>query len=390
MKTVLKILLPLAALAAGGFIAWTMVQSRPVVETRPPEVVPPLVRTMEAHPQRVRLKIRTQGTVVPAMVSTLVPEVAGRVSWVSPSLAPGAFFEEGEPLLTLDPRDFELAVVRIGAQLAQAEARLAREEAESEVARQEWEELGTGRATPLFLRIPQLEEARAAVAAARAALEQAELDLERTRLRAPFAGRVLEKNVDLGQFVNRGNPVATLYAVDYAEVNLHVPDAELAYVDLPLSFHAGENASGPPVRLEASFGGREQVWTGRVVRTGAEIDPRSRMVQVVARVEDPFGRGGRAAGVPLAPGMFVEAEILGRTFDGVMVLPRAALRGPDEVLVVDEEDRLRFRRVRVVRADGEEVLVDSGLEAGERVCLSPLDTVVDGMRVRTDPAEALP
>lgn len=225
--------------------------------------------------------------------------------------------------------------------------------------------------------------AAASLREAEAALEQARRDLERTELRAPYAGRVREKLVDVGQFVERGTPVARLYAVDYAEIRLPIPDEEMAFLDLPLDYRgAAHQGAGPTVILRADFAGGRHAWEGRIVRTEGEIDPRSRMIHAVARVDDPYGRGtpGRP---PLHVGLFVEAEILGRELPGAVVLPRAALRGDGRILVVDADDRLRGRQVDVVRVDGEQAIIRSGLAAGERVCVSPLETVTDGTKVRT-------
>lgn len=218
-------------------------------------------------------------------------------------------------------------------------------------------------------------------------LVQAERDLARTSLRAVFTGRVRDESVDVGQFVTRGAPIATLYAVDWAEVRLPVPDEELAFLDLPLVWRDGSaNPPGPDVRLFARFGGAEREWRGRVVRTEGEIDARSRMVHVVARVEDPHGRASDGDSSPLAVGLFVRGEIQGRVAPGVVVLPRAALRGDRQVLVLDAEGRLRFRDVVVLRSLRDQIVVSAGLSAGERVCVSALETVVDGMQVRVAPA----
>jgi RND family efflux transporter MFP subunit len=351
------------------------------------------VRVLEVRREDFRLTVRSQGTVAPRTESDLVPEVSGRVVAVSPSLTAGGFFEEGEVLLAIDPRDFELAIVGARAEIARAELALAREEAEAEVARREWEDLGKGEPSSLVLREPQLAQARANLEAAKAALEQAERDLERTKLRAPYRGRVREERVDVGEFVLRGTPVASLYAVDVAEVRLPLEDRDLAYLDLPL--HGESRGKAPEVILRAEFAGRPHAWTGRIVRSEGEIDPRSRLVTVVAQVADPYGRDENAGRAPLTSGLFVEAEILGKLAKDVVVLPRAALRGPDEVFVVDAENRLRRRRVGVLRADRETAVVAEGLAAGERVCLSPLDAPVDGMKIRaaseesgaTEPAE---
>jgi RND family efflux transporter MFP subunit len=380
----LKILLPLAVVTVGALIATAMIRSRPEPETREVTIPQPLVRVQVVEPVDLRLTVRSQGTVSPRTESVLVPEVAGRVTYGAPSFASGGFFENDEPLLRLESADYEQAVVEAEAAVARAELRLAQESAEADVARNEWGELGEGDAPSLTLRAPQLAEARASVEAARAALARARRNLRRTEIRAPFAGRVREKRVDVGQFVAPGTPLATVYAVDYAEVRLPLPDDELAFLDLPLDYRGDRRGGGGPrVTLEAGFAGKRHRWQGRIVRTEGEIDPRSRMIHAVAEVADPYARGDDPQRPPLAAGLFVHAEIEGKLAEGVVRLPRSALRDEGRLLVVDADGRLRFRAVELLRLTENEVLVAAGLEAGERVCVSPLATVTDGMRVRT-------
>ncbi len=383
IRKILMVLLPLLVLALGAWGSWKMIESRPQVETRSAEVVPPLIRTVTVVREDVRFTVMTQGTVTPRTESVLVPEISGRLTFVSPSLQPGGFFEQEQVLARIDPVDYELSLVRSRAQVAQTRMLLERELAEREVARREWEALGQGEPTALVTREPQLAEAQAALEAAQATLAQAERNLQRTEIRAPYAGRTRRKNVDIGQFVTVGTPLATLYAVDYAEVRLPLPDSELAYLNLPLDYRGEERAeSGPRVELTADFAGRRHSWWGRIVRTEGEIDPQTRMVHAIARVADPYGRGSDPGRPPLSVGMFVEAAIQGRTARQVASMPRAVLRGSSQVLVVDEQERLRFREVEVVKADQEQVLIGAGLEDGERVVVSPLEAVTDGMRVR--------
>ena len=394
IKLLLKILLPLATLAVASAWAWKIFNDRPVVETRPPEVPVPVVRAVPAQLQTLRLKVMSQGTVAPRTQTTLFPEIAGRVLQVSPSLADGGFFEAGAELLRIDPTDYRLQVVQAESQIAQAQLSLETEEAQAEVARKEWQSLGKGEASPLLRRVPQIARAKAALSSAQAALAQAERNLEKTRINAPFAGRVLRKNVDIGQYVTPGTPVATIYSVDYAEIRLPLPDEELAYVDLPLSYRGdGSQKRQPVVLLRTEFGQRQHSWTGRIVRTDGTIDPQTRMIHAIAQVADPYGRGPDPDRPPLAVGMFVEAEIQGRLMKEVVALPRAALRGEDQVLVVDPDSKLRFRRVNVVRLERERVLIDSGLQEGELVSLATLTTVVDGMKVQvqqgSNPQESL-
>ena len=391
MKRVLirtiRALLPLIIVAAAAFAAVTMIMNRPPVETLTPVIEPPGVRVHEVSLQNASLSVTSQGTVQPRTESQLVPEIAGRVTWVAPSFAEGGFFEAGDVLVEIDPFDYEQALVGARSQLAQARLRLAQEEAEAEVAQREWNTLGSGDPRELALRKPQLEDARASVAAAEAAVERATRDLQRAEIVAPYAGRVRTKNVDIGQYVRVGDALATVYAVDVAEIRLPLPDDELAYLDLPLSYRGVEQQLRPLVTLHATFAGETHAWDGLIVRTESEIDSVSRMVHAIAEVPDPYAPGPNPNRPPLAVGMYVEAEINGRTARDVAVLPRQALRGRDQVLVVTPDDRLSFRTIAVLRTSTESVIVRSGLQAGELVVISPLDTPTDGMRVQLADAD---
>ena len=358
----------LALFAAAGLMA-----TAPELEPEAREPVAPTVRVISVQPESVELRVHSQGTVQPRTESALIPEVSGRVEWVSPALVPGGMFDAGEDLLRIESADHQTALARARAALAQAEA----EEAN---ARFEHERRMTLVDRRLVSRSDveaaerRLKVAEAALQSARGGLEQALRDLERTRLSAPFAGVVRAESVDVGQFVNRGNPVATLYARDVVEIRLPLADAQLAWLDLPLRMR-GELAleDAPEVVLSAEFAGRERSWQGRVVRTEGEIDPDSRMVHVVARVAD--------VDPPIPVGLFVEAKIRGRRVDDIISLPRSVLRDGNRLLVVDDEDRLYYRTIEPLRLYRDRVLIRAGLRSGERVCISPIQTVVEGMRV---------
>lgn len=384
MTRTAKILLPVAALLFGLLVAIAIVKAKPTVDRQPAEALPPLVRVMEVQPQDLHQVVRSQGTVRPLVESTLVAQVAGRIDWVSPVFAEGGFFSRGDRLVQIDARDYELAVSQAEAQVAQAQVRLQLEQAEAELAREEWQDLGSGDASPLALREPQLAEARAAVQAAEAALEKARLDFERTAVRALFDGRIRAKLVDLGQFINRGTPVANIYSTQAAEIRLPVPRDQLPFVGLDPSLRFDPaGARGPEVILRASIGRVDYEWIGQIVRTGSEFDPKTRMLPLFARIEDPLRRQPGSAGDPLPMGLFVDAEIGGIELQDVFVLPRSALRPGSQVLVVDDESRLRIRDVDVARAERDRVFIQSGLAAADRVTISQIETVVDGMRVRT-------
>jgi RND family efflux transporter MFP subunit len=379
-----KIVVPLAVLALAALGAFALIASAPPVESVAPEKSLRVVRVAEPRAEDVRLRVRSQGTVAPRSESDLVPEVSGPVVWVSPVLVSGGFFAHDEPLLRIDPRDYEASVARARADVARLESEF--EHAQSELGRQE------GLARKKANSPSQLSNARrasrvagASLEAARVTLEQAERDLARTEIRAPYEGRVREESVDVGQFVSRGAPVARLYATDFAEIRLPLADHQLAYIDLPSGRHATEDQPGPEVRLRARFAGVDQQWIGRIVRTEGEIDARSRMVHVVARVEDPYGtlnEAGAADRAPLAVGLFVQAEIDGPLAENVLVVPRSAMRDGERILVVDAQDRLYARAADVLRIDRDDVLLRAELSPGERICLSPLQVVIDGMQVR--------
>jgi RND family efflux transporter MFP subunit len=307
------------------------------------------------------------------------------VIWISPSLVSGGSFEAGQPLLRVEPTDYEVAVESARASLERARSEDVRARRDLE-RRRGLAERNYASPAELDVAVNNKRIAAAAVRQAKASLVKAELDLDRTEIRAPYAGRVRSEQVDVGQFVTRGTAVGRIYAVDYAEVRLPVPDHELAFVNL---YGLGPDDPGPEVELVAEFAGAKRTWRGRIVRTEGEIDPKSRMVHVVARVEDPYGRESSDGRPPLAVGLFVEAHIFGVTARDAIVLPRSALRGENRVLVIDADNRLRYREVELLRVSGDDVIVRSGLEAGERVCVSPLQSVVDGMEVRTSDLAAV-
>ncbi len=384
-----KIALPAAILVLAGMGGLGLIASAPKIESVTPEKVYPVVRVMEAIPSNIPMWVRSQGTVVPRTESDLVPEVSGPVVWISPALVSGGFFNEGDLLFTIDPRDYEAAVARARAEVSRAEGE--DEHARAELRRQRG--LAKSKATSPS----HLSNARrasrvtgAALDTARIALEQAQRELDRTTITAPFQGRVREEHIDMGQFVGRGAPVAKLYATDFAEIRLPIADRHLAFLDLP-NFRSGAQLDeGPAVILLASFAGREHQWIGRIVRTEGEIDSRSRMVHVVARVEDPYGTKAALEEQgeseldprpPLAVGLFVRAEIAGPPAKNAIAVPRSAVRNNQQVLIVDETDHLYERDVEVIRIDHEEVLIRVSLVDGERICTSPLQIIVDGMQV---------
>lgn len=390
-RTILQILVPLVILGGGLLLAkFVAAKAKPPTTAAPPDARP-RVRLYQATPEDVRFDIRSQGNVQAVRTADLSADVGGRIVATSAVLRAGGRFLVGEELLRLDPTDFELAIVQQEAAVARADLRLQQERAEAEAARRAWRELeGDRPADPLVLREPQIRDAEAELAAARALLAKRRLDLQRTRVLAPFAGRVQSVTADLGQTVQPGQRIATLLDTTAVEVPLPIPLDELAFVDLPLhdSFEGDE---GPLVHLDVEFGGQSFRWRGRVVRIASEIDRRTRQMTVIARVDLPD-----RAGIPLLVGMFVTATIEGRVETNTLHVPRAAVqRGrlwvARTVSVPDWSEgllghrtatTLHERPVTVRRADEHRVWIAAGLQAGESVCVTPLDAPTDGMPVR--------
>lgn len=369
------IVIPSAIVIAFLFGAATLMATAPELEPSSIKPVPVTVRVQNVDMEAIQLKVHSQGSVVPSTVSQLIPEVSGRVTWTSPNLVAGGYFAAGQELARIDELDYKNARDR-------AKAALNRAKAEVEHARFEYGRLKSLAERKLTSRsalengLRAYRVSQAAFEDATVSFEQAEENLNRTVLRAPFDGLVKSENVDIGQFAARGQAIATLYASDIVEVRLPIADRQLAFLNLP-SLRTGNlpETQQPSVTLTAEYGGRTLNWEGKIVRTEAEIDTASRMVQLVARVETQADQPG------LSVGLFVNAEISGIAVEDVVVLPRSSLRNENQLLIVDGENKIRFRTVTPLRLYQDSVLIADGLVEGDRVCVSTLQTAIEGMNV---------
>lgn len=372
-----RFLFPLAIVVAGLGLAGLIIATGPKLEQQPPPSNAPLIRTWIADAQTVQMTSITYGSVLPRTESELIPEVSGRIVDISPAMVSGGFFKKGDLLLQVDSLDYEVALEQARASLASAKselsnARKAHERLLDLAKRQSASQSQQDDA------LNRLRFAQASIREATASLSRAERDITRTSITAPYDGRVRSERVDIGQFVNRGASIASLYATDVAEVRLPIQDEELAYLQLPLSGQTDQHM--PTAILRARFAGEEHTWQGRIVRTEGELDPKTRMINVVAQVQSPYERSGSRP--PLAVGLFVEAEIVGKRVDKVFVLPRSALQANEQVYVVTDRNRLTFREVEVIRKVGEDVYVTDGLKLGETISLSTVNNAIEGMLVR--------
>ncbi len=383
MTRILAILLPIIILVVLGFGGAGLLAALAPQPEESDEAPAGLSVFAEAIEQRdLVLTVKTQGEVEPKREIIVSPQVGGRILYISPDFIAGGFIRSGQVLARLDSADYELTVTRARALVASAEQRLAREQAEAEIARKDLEDLGVIDASPLARREPQLAEAKASLDSAKAQLAEAELGLSRATIYAPFSGRVRERTVDLGQFVSPGTSLGRIFATDTVEVPLAVTDEELGRLGLPLAFAETAANPGPNVIFTASLTGQQRRWQGRVVRSAASLDPRTRLINVIAELKDPYGTGADN-GVPMAPGLFVDAEIQGNVIPDILVAPRAGLRGEDELYIGNpKQGTLSIRKVDVIFTDREGAYITGGVQAGELVIVSPVQAAFDGMRIK--------
>ncbi|MFT5290253.1 MAG: RND family efflux transporter MFP subunit [Planctomycetota bacterium] len=377
----LQIALPVIVVALGALAMQQLAALKQEPMVTPPVVVLPLVTTVSAEPTSIQLTVHTQGVVRPRTETMLVGEVQARVLELSPNFRDGGFFEEGEVLLRLDDTDLRLALEDAKSRLATTDLALTQERADATLSLADWESLRPGEtAPPLVAREPQLARAVADQAAARAGLTKAQRDIDRCLVLAPYPGRVYERMVDLGTLVTVGGQLGKVYAIDFAEARLPIPDADLAALELSLS--SDDLTVKPAVTLEADFAGESHRWEGRILRTTGVIDPTSRMVVLIAEIEDPYGLARESDRAPLYSGMFVEAWITGRTLNNAIPLPREALQADNTVYILTPDDRLEIRTVDIARAEAERVIVQAGLTPGDRIITSPLETPVANMKLQ--------
>lgn len=360
-------------------IAFGLTKLKPPPETKDIPDVAPLVQVMPLVEAPASFRIASQGTVRPRTETILSAEVSGAIVGISPKFIAGGVFSKGEELLRIDPTNYVVAV-------DQAKATLTQRQIEHDGALK--------LRTQGYRAESEYASAAAALAAAKADLVKAERNLERTRITLPYDGMVRHKEADLGQYVNPGTRLGITFATDYAEVRLPLTDQDLAFIDLPDAAEISESGAtdGPIVDLSAIQKGRPAHWQARIVRTEGVVDEKTRVTYAVAQIADPYKLSGDHGGeTPLPMGTFVSASIEGSTVASVIRVPRSALRGNNQLMFVDAENRLRIRAVDIVRTDAEFAYVRGGAMVSDRISITTLESPLNGMKVRTsdDPVEKL-
>ena len=318
-------------------------------------------------------QIQSQGTVRPRTQTILSSEVSGSIVSISPKFIAGGVFQEGEVLMRIDPTSYAVAVIKSEALVAQRQIEFdGAQKLRSQGYRAEAE----------------LASAAAALASAQAELVNAERNLERTYIQLPYEGMVLSKDSDLGQFVNPGSQLGVTFATNYAEIRLPLTDQDLAFVEVPGTVEITQTggADGPLVKLSAIQKGRYTEWDAQIVRSEGVVDERSRVTYVVARVVDPYQLHSGGAALPV--GTFVSATIAGSNAVDVIRVPRSTLRGSDQLLIVDDENKIEIRSVDVLRTDSQFAYLVGGASAGEQITTTAIEAPTNGMAVRTEASMA--
>lgn len=389
MKARWQQLIALLIVMSGGLAAFVIVNSSPQTDQKEDILKPPTVYVTTVKTERLRMNVGSQGRVMAQTEIDLIASVSGNIIKVSPDFVSGGFFQKGDLLVSIDPAEYDLRVAQVQARVMEAKYQLIREEAEAGQARDEWQHLGQGDPSPLSLRIPQLKEKKAKLAAEQEELKYARLMRQRTNIRAPFNGRMRTKQVGIGQYLSSGTILGRIYNSDLAEVRLPLSTRKLAFIDFPGLPNRAELVQGAPVKLTANYLGQQRTWLGHIVRSEGVIDQDTGMLVVVAQIPAPFNLDAskpessstELPSVNLPIGLFVEASIGGRWFNELVVLPASALLKDSRVAIIDEKNQLRFRTVEVMRRERGQVVISAGLNVGERALVSGLYHPVDGMQV---------
>jgi RND family efflux transporter MFP subunit len=381
VKKLLKLSAPLLVLIAGFLVVQGLVAAKPEPEKKDEEVRALSLYVDSVKSENVVVAVKTQGEVRPKTEIDLIPQVSGRIVAMSESFSEGAEVAPNTMLLKIDDADYQVAAVRAEARVAEAQTALERELAQAEIKAEEWRDGRKDQApTDFALNLTQVAQAEAMLRSAKADLQKARLDLERTEIRVPFYGRVRERNVGIGQYVSAGMPVGRVFSTHTVEVRLPLTDTQLVELNLPMGFMATDESPAPVVNFSAKLGNREFTWEGHIVRLDASVDQTTRLIYATAEVRDPYGLAA-SNGMPMAVGMFVNAEITGIAEQSAFVMPRLALRNQDKVYVINDDNELEIRTVEVLSTSEERVLVTSGVSAGDRVVTSPVPNAVNGMAV---------
>lgn len=377
-----KKIIPLIVISGFILAAYIVASNPPKPQRGRPSTAPQLsVDVTTLVKADTTIFIDSYGKVKPRTQSILLPQVSGQIININPNFRDGGFFEKGDMLVELDDRDHKAEIKIAQSALFSAQQALSEEQARSEQAKQDWQRLGNdGEPSELVLRKPQLIAAQAKVYSAQASLAKSELALERTKIKAPFTGRILKKEVDVGQVVSSNTKLAEIYAVDYVEVRLPIQNKDLPYINLPESNRFDGQASFQPVvEISSDLMSIPQTWKGKVVRTEGAFDTASQQLFVVAQIDDPYGIN-QSEGLPLKIGQYVKATIVGKVIKDALVIPNKAIYQGSYVYIV-ENNVLKRKEVSLAWQNDDIAIIRSGLTENDSLVVTPLGQVNSGTPV---------
>ena len=392
MRTLFKLILVLAILAAGGGIAKWLIETKPVAKRKPISIGAPLVEITTVKPGNRTVTISAMGTVIPSQEMVLQPQVSGKIIDQDIKFVPGGIFLTGEQILKIDPRDYEIALNVKKAELIRTMSELEIEQNRQSIALKEWELLGSEVKTSkagrdMALRKPYLQSARAILNSAKSGLIKAQLEIKRTTIRAPFNSTVKDKYVDLGQTVSPGTRLATLVGTDEFWVQISVPTDQLPWISIP-DMHTRSGSRATVIQEIESR--RERIRRdGRVIRLLSNLDPVGRMARLLVTVQDPLGLSNdeKTRQIPLLLGAYVRVEIYGPKIKHVFEVSRKALRENNHIWIMTPQKTLKIKKVEVIWREKDSVLV-RGLKSGEQIIVSRIPAPVAGMKLRLNNGSA--
>jgi RND family efflux transporter MFP subunit len=379
-----RVLVPLLVLLSGVGIVVLLDVTAPKPEIAIEAPRPIRVHTQAAAVATNQLTVQTNGDVRATLRSDLVAQVAGRIIEVSDEFVEGGRFLAGETLLRIEDTDYQAALNEAEARVAAAKVDLETAYADADVARQQL--VGVDKPSPLALKKPQVTRAQLALEAAQSGLSLAKTNLERTKIALPYAGRLRSTSVDLGEYVGPGKVLASAFGTDRVEVRLPLTDNQLGALGVPIGYRA-PSGEGLAVDLTAKVAGEQRLWTGRVERLDAAIDPETRVIYATAVVNKPYDLTEAPAQMPLAVGLFVEAAIAGRILTDTIAISSDGLRAGDRVFILDANGQLEIRAVEVIYSNTRETFLAGGIAEGEAVIISAIRNPIPGMALEPINAE---
>jgi len=365
-----QIIIPIIVLASGiaMFAAFSSMKKPPQEKAKVDNT--PIVSVQPVEMSSMVMDVASYGIVKPKNATELVAQVSGQIVTLADAFVKGGFVKQGQVLARIDPSDYQAALLEAQASLASAMAALETERAQGKVAADEWLHIQQGNPTELSLRKPQLAQEIARVKAAKAMVQRAQRNMERTAVVAPYDAIIDKRDVGLGAFVNIGTPIGNLLGTEIAQVRLPVADNQLQFL-----LAQGSNAK---VRLTGSFAGTSTHWQARIVRNEGVIDNTSRMNYLVAEIKDPYALNHQ--GTPIQFGAYVNANIHGIKLPNATLVPRH-LVVDGKVAVLDAKSTLHYLPITMVREIGANVVVTEGLTTGDKIIKSALDYPIDGMKL---------